>query len=68
VFCSTVLYTIAVQYIALEQLASVPEWARRTIDVIEEAPEDLKRHRGFNLYGPLVLPYLRERLARVDAY
>jgi hypothetical protein len=58
-----VLYTIRPQSITLKQLASVPAWAQRTINVMEEHPKDLAHHRGFTLYGPLVLPYLKERLA-----
>ncbi|TGN65069.1 DUF3445 domain-containing protein [Nocardioides eburneiflavus] len=57
-----VLYTIRAQSITLEQLASVPAWARRTVSVIEEQPKDLAHHRGFTLYGPVVLPYLKDRL------
>jgi hypothetical protein len=59
----SVLYTIRAMSITLEQLGSVPAWAQRTINVIEEHPKDLANHRGFGLYGPIVLPYLKERVA-----
>jgi len=61
-----ILYTIRPQIISLEDLASVPEWAQRVVDVIEEQPEDLARFRGLNVFGPHVLRYLKSRLASVD--
>ncbi|MPY56372.1 heme-dependent oxidative N-demethylase family protein [Streptomyces spongiae] len=53
-----VLYTISVQSISLEQIASVPEWSASSMRVIKEVPDDLVHHKGFHVYGPLVLPYL----------
>jgi hypothetical protein len=59
-----VLYTVRPQHITLDQLASVPAWARRTINVIEEHPKDLANHRGFGLYGPIVIPFLKDRIEK----
>jgi hypothetical protein len=59
-----VLFLIDTRFLSLAQLASVPEWARRTAAVLADLPDDMSDYKGLTSLRPRILKYLRTRPAQ----
>jgi hypothetical protein len=55
-----VLFLIDTRFLRLAGLAQVPEWARRTVAVLEELPDDMAGYKGLTDLRPRILAYLGE--------
>lgn len=56
-----VLFLIDTRFLRLADLARVPEWARRTLAVLEELPADMAGYKGLTDLRPRLVAYLRAR-------
>ncbi|HEY1705819.1 MAG TPA: DUF3445 domain-containing protein [Trebonia sp.] len=55
-----VLFLIDTRFLRLADLARIPEWARRTVAVLEELPGDMASYKGLTDLRPRILAYLDE--------
>lgn len=55
---NAILFSIRCYLISMEELATVPKWARRFHRVLRDLPEDLADYKGFIGFRPTVLDYL----------
>ncbi len=51
-------FPIRCYLISLEDLVSVPKWARRFHRVIRDLPDELAEYKGFDVNRPMILDYL----------
>lgn len=53
-----VLFLIDTRFLSLAELASEPEWARRTASVVAELPADMADYKGLTDLRPRIVEYL----------
>jgi hypothetical protein len=53
-----VLFLIDTRFLSLAELASDPEWARRTASVVAELPADMADYKGLTDLRPRIVEYL----------
>lgn len=58
-----VLFTIDYRQLSLDDLATIPEWARRFVAVIETLPDDIAEYKGFLPMRPALERWWRRRSA-----
>jgi hypothetical protein len=55
-----VLFLIDTRFLRLADLARRPEWARLTVSVLDELPDDMTGYKGLTELRPRILAYLGE--------
>jgi dimethylamine monooxygenase subunit A len=58
-----VLFLIDTRFLSLDELATVPEWARRVSAVLEELPQDMADYKGITALRPRIIAWLRRHAA-----
>lgn len=54
-----VMFLIDTRFLSLAELATVPEWARRTASVLTELPAGMAGYKGLTDLRPRIIEYLR---------
>jgi hypothetical protein len=57
---NALLFPIRCYLLSLEDLVTVPKWARRFHRVIRDLPEDMATYKGFEVNRPMIVDYLAQ--------
>ncbi|HWH25102.1 MAG TPA: DUF3445 domain-containing protein [Pseudolysinimonas sp.] len=63
---NAVMFLISTRLLSLRDLARVPSWARQTLSVVEEVPQDMVDYKGMTDIRPAIVKWLTEYVARLD--
>ncbi len=57
---NAILFSIRCYLISVNELATIPKWAKRFHRVLKTLPDDLADYKGFIDYRPIVVDYLSQ--------